>query len=125
MYLAQAAVWTLLAVVTLWFLWLMGETIIGHLLHPEAGRATYFFPERAALIQRIYFFSRWALALVLGTAVVLWSLNSWGVTPHQVAWAFRWMTWGPTLGPVQLTTLNLVGAILAIYLGFCPVPAGA
>jgi small-conductance mechanosensitive channel len=104
--------------VILWFLWLMGETIIGHLLHPEAGRATYFFPERAELIQRVFVFSRWTLGIVLGVAVVLWSLNSWGITPHQVAWAFQWMTWGPTLGPVRLTTLNVLGVILAIYLGF-------
>jgi len=118
LYLAQAAVWTLLTVVILWFLWLMGETIIHHLLHPEAGRVMYFFPERAELIQRIYVFSRWALGIVLGVAVVLWSLNSWGIAPHQVAWAFQWMTWGPTLGPVKLTTLNVGGTILAIYLGF-------
>ncbi len=118
LYLAQAAVWTLLTVVILWFLWLMGETIIYHLLHPEAGRATYFFPERAELIQRIYVLSRWALGIVLGVAVVLVSLNSWGIAPHQVAWAFQWMTWGPTLGPVKLTTLSVVGVTLALYLGF-------
>jgi potassium-dependent mechanosensitive channel len=118
MYLAQAAAWTMLAVVILWILWLVGETIILHLLHPEAGRATHFFPERAEMIQRIYIFSRWALGVVLGVAVVLWSLNSWGITPHQVAWAFEWMTWGPTLGPVRLTTLNVGGTVLAIYLGF-------
>jgi small-conductance mechanosensitive channel len=118
MYLVQAAVWTLLAVVVLWFLWLMGETVISHLLHPKAGRATYFFPERAALIQRVYVFSRWVLGIILGVAVVLWSLNSWGISPQQVAWAFQWTTWGPTLGPVRLTTLNLGGTILAIYVGF-------
>jgi small-conductance mechanosensitive channel len=117
-YLAQAAVWTMLAVVVLWFLWLIGGTLILHLLHPEAGRATYFFPERAELIQRVYVFSRWALGIVLGVAVVLWSLNSWGITPRQVAWAFQWTTWGPTLGPVRLTTLNVGGTILAIYAGF-------
>jgi hypothetical protein len=117
-YLVQAAVWTLLAVVILWFLWLMGETVISHLLHPEAGRATYFFPERVALIQRVFIFSRWSLGIVLGVAVVLWSLNSWGITPHQVAWAFQWTTWGPTLGPVHLTPLNVGGTILAIYWGF-------
>jgi small-conductance mechanosensitive channel len=118
MYLAQAAVWTLLAVVILWFLWLVGETIIHHLLHPEAGRAAYFFPARAELIQKIYVLSRWALGIVLGVAVVLWALNSWGIAPHRVAWAFQWTTWGPTLGPVQLTTLNVGGTILAIYVGF-------
>ena len=118
MYLAQAAAWTVLAAVLLWFLWLLGETIIRHLLEPEGGRATQFFPERAELIQRTYVFSRWALGVVLGVAIVLWSLNSWGIAPRQVAWAFQWMTWGPTLGPVQLTTLNVGGTILAIYLGF-------
>ena len=118
MYLAQAAAWTMLAAVLLWFLWMMGETVILHLLHPEAGRATRFFPERVELIQRTYVFSRWALGVVLGVAIVLWSLNSWGITPHQVAWAFQWMTWGPALGPVRLTTLNVMGTILAIYLGF-------
>jgi potassium-dependent mechanosensitive channel len=118
MYLAQAAAWTMLAAMVLWFLWLLGETVIRHLLHPEAGRATHFFPERAELIRKIYVFSRWALGVVLGVVIVLWSLNSWGITPHQVAWAFQWMTWGPALGPVRLTTLNVGGTILAIYLGF-------
>ena len=118
MYLAQAAAWTVMAAVILWVLWLMGETIIRHLLHPEAGRATHYFPERAELIQKFYVSSRWALGVVLGVAIILWSLNSWGITPHQVAWAFQWMTWGPALGPVRLTTLNVMGTILAIYLGF-------
>ncbi len=118
MYLAQAVAWTLLASVILWFLWLIGETIIVHLVHPEGGRAAYFYPERAELIQKIYVFSRWALGIVLGVAVVLWSLNAWGITPRQVAWAFNWTTWGPSLGPVRLTTLNVGGTILAIYVGF-------
>jgi small-conductance mechanosensitive channel len=118
MYLAQAAVWSLLAAVILWFLWLIGETIIVHLLDPEAGRAAHFFPARAELIQKIYISSRWALGIVLGVAVVLWSLNSWGIAPRQVASAFKWTTWGPSLGPVRLTTLNVGGTILAIYVGF-------
>jgi potassium-dependent mechanosensitive channel len=118
MYLAQASAWTMLAVVSLWFLWLMGETLIRHLLHPEGGRATRYFPGRAELIQRTYVFSRWALGVVLGVVIVLWSLNSWGINPDQVAWAFRWVTWGPVLGPVHLTTLNVGGSILAVYLGF-------
>jgi potassium-dependent mechanosensitive channel len=118
LYLAQAAVWTLLTVVILWLLWMMGETIIRHLLHPEAGRVRYFFPERAELIRRIYVSSRWALGIVLGVVVFLVSLNTWGIAPHQVAWAFQWMAWGPTLGPVKLTTLSVAGVALALYLGF-------
>jgi len=118
LYLARAAVWTLLGLLVLWFLWLVGQTLIHHLLHPEAGRATDFFPERAELIQKNYVLSRWVLALALGTAVILWSLNAWGISPQEVAGAFQWVTWGPTLGPVKLTTLSLVGVTLALYLGF-------
>jgi potassium-dependent mechanosensitive channel len=118
LYLARAAVWTLLGLLVLWFLWLIGETLILHLLHPEGGRATYYFPEKAELIQRLYGLSRWVLSLGLGTGVVLWSLNSWGITPDQVAGAFEWMTWGPRLGPIKLTTLSVIGVILVLYLGF-------
>jgi len=117
LYLAQAAAWTLLAMAILWFLWLMGEVILRHLLHPEAGRATVRYPAKVELIRKIYALSRWALSLVIGLAVVLWSLNAWGIKPGQVAWAFRWVTWGPTLGPVKLTPLNVGGAILVLYLG--------
>jgi len=117
-YMTRAAAWTLLDLAILWFLWLIGEAIIRHLLHPEAGRFTYLFPGRAEMIRRLHAFSRWALSFVIGAAVVLWSLNSWGITPSQMAWAFRWMTWGPTLGPVRLTTLSVMGVILALYLGF-------
>jgi potassium-dependent mechanosensitive channel len=117
-YLAQGAGWTLLALVLLWFLWLVGETIIRHLLHPQAGRASYRFPDKVELLQRLYIFSRWALSLVLGAAVLLGVLNFWGIKPQKVAWAFRWLTWGPAVGPVKLTTLSFVGVILAFYLGF-------
>ena len=58
------------------------------------------------------------LSVILGAAVIFWALNSWGVPPERVAWAFQWLTWGPTLGPVKLTTLNVGAAILALYLGF-------
>ena len=58
------------------------------------------------------------MSLVLGVAIVLWAFNSWGIAPRQVAWAFQWMTWGPTLGPVQLTTLTVLGVTLVLYLGF-------
>jgi len=118
LYMTQAAAWTLLAAMILWFLWLIGETIIRHLLHPEAGRALYRYPDRAELIQRIYNLSHWALSLVLGVIVVVVSLEFWGITPPQIAWAFQWVTWGPTLGSVKLTTLRILGVCLAIYFGF-------
>ncbi len=117
MFLAHGAAWTLMDMAILWFLWLVGESIIRHLLHPEEGRATYLYPERADLIQRVFFLCRWVLSIILVAAVVWWSLHSWGVKPGTVARAFRWATWGPTLGPLRLTTVNVVGAALALYVG--------
>ncbi len=116
-YLAWGATWTLLDLAVLWLLWLAGETGIRHLLHPEKGWARQRYPEKQELVHRVYVFSRWALALVLGAAVVFWSLGAWGIKPEQIAWAFRWVTWGPTLGPARLTPLNVGGAILVLYLG--------
>jgi potassium efflux system protein len=116
-FLAHGAAWTLMDIAILWFLWLVGESIIRHLLHPEEGRVTDLYPEKADLIQRVFFLCRWVLSIVLGAAVILWSLHSWGIKPASVAWAFRWATWGPTLGPLKLTTVNVVGAVLALYLG--------
>jgi potassium efflux system protein len=118
MFLAHGAAWTLMDMAILWFLWLVGESLIRHLLHPEEGRATYLYPEKADLIQRVFFLCRWVLSIVLLAAVILWSLHSWGIKPKAIAWAFRWATWGPTLGPVKLTPVNVVGAALALYLGF-------
>jgi potassium efflux system protein len=118
MFLAHGAAWTMMDMAILWFLWLVGESLIRHFLHPEEGRATSLYPERADLIQRVFFLCRWVLSIVLGAAVIFWSLHFWGIKPGTVARAFRWATWGPTLGPLRLTTVNVVGAALALYLGF-------
>ena len=48
-YVAQAAVWTGLAVLLFWFLWLAGETIIHHLLHPDRAGPGNAYPARAGI----------------------------------------------------------------------------
>jgi potassium efflux system protein len=116
-YLARGATWTGLAVILFWLLWLVAATILHHSLHPEVGWARRRYPEAQVMVQRLYLTGRWLLSLLLGAAVIFWSLNSWGVKPGSIAWAFRWLTWGPTLGPLKLTTLNLGGAALVIFLG--------
>jgi potassium efflux system protein len=118
MFLAHGAAWTMMDIAILWFLWLVGESLIRHFLHPEEGRAASLYPERAALMHRVFFLCRWVLSIVLGAAVILWSLHFWGIKPGTVARALRWTTWGPTLGPLRLTTVNVVGAALALYVGF-------
>jgi potassium efflux system protein len=118
LYLARAAASTLLAAMVLWWLWLLGETFIRHLLHPADSIALQRYPERVEPIRRIYNLSRWALSLGLGTIVFLVALDFWGIQPLQIAWGFKWVTWGPTLGPVKLTPLSILGVFLALYFGF-------
>jgi potassium efflux system protein len=117
-YLARAASSTLLAVVFLWCLWLLGETFIRHLLHPEDSIVLQRYPERAEPIHRIFHLSRWALSLGLGAIVLLVALKFWQIPLERLVWAFKWVTLGPTLGPVKLTTLSIVGVLLTLYFGF-------
>jgi potassium efflux system protein len=116
-YLAQGTTWTGLAAILFWLLWLAAAAILHHGLHPETGWAPRRYPEQQELLQRLYGMGRWLLSILLAAVVVLWSLQSWGIKPEALAWAGQWVTRGPTLGPVRLTTLNLGGAVLAIYLG--------
>jgi potassium efflux system protein len=116
-YLARGATWTGLAVMLLWLLWLVAATILHHSLHPEVGWARRRYPEAQVMVQRLYVTGRWVLSLLLGAAVLIWSLSFWGVKPGSVAWALRWLTWGPSLGSLKLTTLNLGGAVLTIFVG--------
>jgi len=99
-------------------LWLMGETIIRHLcIRKPAGPV--FLSGRAALIQRIYVFSRWSYPSSWdgGGSVVL---NSWGIAPHQVA-GLSVDDLGSTLGPLKLTTLNVAApSWLSIWGSSCP-----
>jgi potassium-dependent mechanosensitive channel len=117
-YLARATASSLLAAALLWCLWLLAETFIRHLLHPEDSIVLQRFPERAEPIRRIFNLSRWALSLGLGAIVLLVALKFWQIPLEQLAWAFQWVTWGPTLGPVKLTTLSILGVLLTLYLGF-------
>jgi potassium-dependent mechanosensitive channel len=116
-YVVQAAAWTFLSILFFWLLWLAGESVIRHLLHPDLGWARRRYPARQELVQRIYQLSSLLVSVILGAAVIFMALNSWGIPAARVAWAFRWVTWGPTLGPVKLTPLNIVAACIALYLG--------
>ena len=118
LYLARAVASTLLAMALLWCLWLLGETFIRHLLHPEDSVVLQRYPERAEPIRRIFHLCRWALSLGLGAIVLLLALKFWQIPLDRLAWAFQWVTWGPTLGPVKLTTLRVLGVLLTLYFGF-------
>ncbi len=116
-YLAQAATWTGLGLLLLGLLALLALTLLHHLFHPEKGWAPRQYPQRLELLKSLDNSARLLVLLFLGSAAVLWSLNSWGLSPDRVAYAFRWVSWGPVLGPLKLNLLNVGAAVLTLMLG--------
>ncbi len=117
-YVAEGASFT---VVVLALAWILGEGAYGVLrltLHPEVGVLTQKYPEQESLFTSMYHLLTRIVTAALVVVAVVVALKYWGVAPGRVAWAFQWLTWGPALGPIKLTPLNLGITILVIYLGF-------
>lgn len=116
-YLAKGAAFTAAAVVLIWLLWQGAKSLLRLVLHPESGWVVRKYPGQEALLKRHY-------ASVLRFGVVCLSvvatfaiLHLWGIPPKNLLWAFQWLTWGPTLGTVVLSPLNLGLTALTLYLG--------
>jgi small-conductance mechanosensitive channel len=118
LYLSRAAALTAAVIISLGVLWLVVGRILGYLLHPELGWATRRFPDQGAVLQKVYNSVRGVILLILGVAVVLGSLKAWGIRPERLAWAFQWLNWGPSLGPIRLTLLHVGTGALVFYAGF-------
>jgi potassium efflux system protein len=116
-YLSEAGAVTGVALLFLGLLWLGLDGALHYLLHPEKGWARRRYPHRAEMLQKIHGMTRGGITALLAAAALLLALKAWGVNPADVAWAFRWLNWGPTLGSLKLTPLSLIGAVLALYLG--------
>ena len=116
-YLSQAGALTGVVLLLLGLLWLGLEAIVHYLLHPEEGWITRRHPERQEMLQRLHGLTRSGVTALLGAAAILLAMKAWGLEPARLAWAFQWLTWGPSLGSVRLTPLTLAAAALALYLG--------
>ncbi|MDI6852901.1 MAG: mechanosensitive ion channel [Deltaproteobacteria bacterium] len=101
--------------------WILGEgayVVLRLTLHPEMGLLTQRYLEQRKFFTRLHRVLTQAAVLVLAAVAVLVALKVWGIPPGRLAWAFRWVTWGPALGPLKLTPLNVGLTVLIIYLGF-------
>jgi potassium efflux system protein len=116
-YLAQAGAVSGLALLFLGLLWLGLDAVLHFLLHPETGWVKQRYPQREEMLQRVHGLTRRGITALLAAVALLLSLKAWGLEFSTLAWAFRWLTWGPQLGPVKLTPLSLGAAALALYLG--------
>jgi len=117
-YAAQGAYFT---VVVLALAWILGEgahTILRLTLHPKMGLLARRFPRRDQLFLNSYRFLMRAVRVLLACVALLVALKAWGVPADRLGWAFRWLSWGPSVGPVQLTPVSIGLTALVIYLGF-------
>lgn len=118
-YVAQGAYFTLVVLTLAWVLGEVAHTLLRLIFHPEIGILVRRFPERTQLFLKSYRVLTQTLRAFLAGVALLVTLGAWGIPSARLAWAFKWLTWGPSLGPIQLTPLNVALAVLVIYLGFC------
>lgn len=118
LYIAGGATWTGLVVVLVWLSWLAGEMLLRHFLRSGEGWAVQRYPEKHAMMQKLYRLGRLLLSILLVAGAALLSLYFWGIKPERIGWAFQWVTWGVNLGQVRLTLLSVGAALLVVYLGF-------
>lgn len=117
-YTAQGASFTLAVLVLAWVFGEVAHTLLRLTLHPEMGLLARRFPERAPLFLNSYQGLTRTVGAVLAGVALLVTLKVWGIPPAWLAWAFNWLNWGPSFGPLQLTPLSIGLAVLLVYLGF-------
>jgi len=116
-YVAKAATFT---VVVLFLAWIFGEggyALLRLALHPELGFLIRKYPQEEKFFARLYQVLTRAVIILFMAAAVLATLRIWGIERAWLVWVFGWLRWGPSLGPVKLTPLNLGVTALVIYLG--------
>jgi small-conductance mechanosensitive channel len=116
-YMTEATAWTGAVLLLLWLLWLAVDKILHQLLHPERGWTVKKFPEQAELLQRFYRLADQGIMFILVAALILGILWAWGLKSESLLRSLSWLNWGPQLGFLSLTPLNLLLTGLVIYLG--------
>jgi small-conductance mechanosensitive channel len=117
-YVAQGASFTL-AVLAL--AWILGEGALACLrltVHPEMGALARKYPGREQFFSNSYQIITRVVSILLTGVAVLVALAVWKIDFQRLTWAFQWLGWGPSLGPIRLSPLNLGLTVLVVYLGF-------
>jgi potassium-dependent mechanosensitive channel len=117
-YAAEAASFTVTLLVLAWLLGQGANALLRLTLHPEVGSLAQKHPGRERLFAKLYRSLSRVAAIALAGVAVLVTLRVWGIDFSRVVWVLQWFTWGPALGPIKLTPLNIALTILVVYLGF-------
>jgi potassium efflux system protein len=116
-YVAEGAALTMgISILTSLAIFMVRE-VLRFLLHPETGWVPRRQRKQYEVVQRFYGMTQGLVGLLLIVAGLVWVLQVWGIGPGRVAAAFAWVAMGPTLGPLKLTPLNIVAAVVVLYVG--------
>jgi small-conductance mechanosensitive channel len=116
-YIAKGASLTGLAVVLFWMTWEGVRAVLDYALHPEKEEVPEkAWPEEAPLREYILAIVRVTVTILVAGAFLL-ILKLWEVDLGFLFWISKGLTWGIKLGPFSLNLLNLVLAVLTLYLG--------
>lgn len=116
-YVAQGASFTLMVVAIAWILGEGAHAVLRLVLHPERGALAQKYPKRQQLFMKSSRVVTQTVKIVLAGVAVLLTLKVWGVSGERLAPVFTWLSWGPALGPIRFSPLNIGVAVLIVYLG--------
>jgi potassium-dependent mechanosensitive channel len=117
-YVAQGAFFTLALLALAWVLGEGAHTLLRWMFHPERGVVAKKFPGRDQLFLKSYKILNRTVRVALAVVAFLVTLEAWGIPSVRVASVFMWLSRGPSLGPVELTPINIGLTVLVIYMGF-------
>lgn len=117
-YMAEAGALTAAALLLLWLLYLGVDRVLHHLLHPERGWAIKRYPQQAEILQRFFRLADQGVTVILVAVLIMGTLWVWGLETEKLLLLVNWLNWGPKLGYLRLTPLNLALTVLVLYLGF-------
>jgi len=118
--LARGASLIVIIVFLFWLIELSARGVFDHVFFPKKGQVPKKIQRQEELLRSYYLAVLKVVVSILVGGVfllVLNLLNLWGIDLGFLKWVYKGLAWGPKLGPVSLSLLNLGLAALTLYLG--------
>lgn len=115
LYLAEATCNTLLVAVVFWFLAHLGEDFCAHFTHPTEGLLAKKFDVAATKLETLHSFLPRSFNFIIFLMVLLLIPLFWNVPWSFYQTLFRVISQGPNLGPVRISPLAIILAVISIY----------
>lgn len=104
-------------VILFWVLWQSAKAVLDHALRPPKGRIAKKVREQEEHLKQYYLALIKVGVAILVAGTVLLALNLYGIPLSSVIWFLQGLTWGPRLGSLHLSLINVGLAVLTLFLG--------